>query len=109
MILIDNNLSPKLAIRLQSLFPGMVHVLEFGLEAVEDLIVWDFAKANGYHILTKDKDFNNILISKGFPPKVIRLDCGNATTKKIEDIILKEKEDIDLFLSDPNFGIMVIQ
>jgi predicted nuclease of predicted toxin-antitoxin system len=109
MILIDNNLSPKLAVRLQSLFPGIAHVLEFGLEAVDDLIVWDFAKSKGFNILTKDKDFHNILISRGFPPKVIRLDCGNATTKRIEEIILKEKEDIDRFTADPNFGIMVIQ
>jgi predicted nuclease of predicted toxin-antitoxin system len=109
MLLIDNNLSPKLAGRLQHIFPGMAHVPDFGLEADDDTGVWDFAKSSGFHILTKDKDFNHLLLVRGFPPKVIRLDCGNASTKQIETLLLHEASDIQNFIANPTFGLMVIQ
>lgn len=109
MLLIDNNLSPKLAGRLHHIFPGIAHVQDFGLEASDDPDVWDFAKANGFHILTKDRDFNHLLLSRGYPPKVIRLDCGNASTNQIETLLLREASDIQNFIANPTYGIMIIQ
>lgn len=109
MILIDNNLSPKLAGHLRDVFPGIVHVQHFGLEAADDFEVWAYAAANNLHIITKDKDFNSLLMLKGFPPKVIRLDCGNATTKQIAALILQERFDILDFFENPQYGLLVIQ
>lgn len=109
MLLIDNNISPKLAGRLQLVFPGTAHVQDFGFEASDDAEVWDFAKANGFHILTKDRDFSHILHSRGFPPKVVRLDCGNVSTKQIESLLLREATDIQNFITNPTYGLMIIQ
>ena len=109
MLLIDNNLSPKLTGRLQHIFPGMAHVQDFGLEASDDPKVWDFAKTKGYHILTKDRDFNHLLLLRGFPPKVIQLDCGNVSTQQIEALLLQQASDIQNFMTNPNYGLMVIQ
>lgn len=109
MFLIDNNLSPKLAGRLQQIFPGIAHVQDFGLESAEDLVVWEFAKANTFHVLTKDRDFNHLLLFRGFPPKVIRLDCGNASTRQIEGLLLQKVSDIQNFIANPTYGLMVIQ
>ena len=81
MFLIDNNISPKLANRLSAYFQNMAHVVDFGLDAVDDHLVWAFAKTNNFTILTKDTDFIGILNLRGFPPKVIRLNCGNVTTQ----------------------------
>jgi len=109
MLLIDNNLSPKLTGRLRHIFPGIAHVQDFGLGASDDADVWDFAKVNGFHILTKDRDFNYLLLSRGFPPKVIRLDCGNVSTKQIEALLLREVSDIQIFIANHTYGLLIIQ
>lgn len=109
MFMINNNLSPKLAYRLRDLFPGIEHVQDFDLEASDDLAIWRFAQTKGLHIITKDKDFNNLLLLNGFPPKVVRMDCGNATTKQIENLLRGEAIEIFSFLDNQSFGLMVIQ
>lgn len=36
-----------------------------------DNVIWEIAKQQDYIIVTQDSDFNELLILKGFPPKVI--------------------------------------
>jgi len=43
-LLFDENLSPKLSIRLSDLFPGSLHVRDVGMKATIDPIVWNYAK-----------------------------------------------------------------
>lgn len=76
--LVDHNLSYKIAVNLQTLFPGTLHVAKAGLASSPDLDVWKFAKENGFCILTKDEDFNYISQLMGSPPKVIWLRIGNG-------------------------------
>ena len=47
------------------------------------MTIWDFAKANHFAFLTKDKDFANLSIAKGAPPKVILLQTGNCSTAEV--------------------------
>ena len=108
MFLIDNNLSPKLAKKLRTHFPNMAHVMDFGLEAVDDYKVWAFAKDNNFTILTKDTDFVAILNLRGFPPEVVRLNCGNMSAKQIEEIMVGEVLVINDFLLSPLHGLLVI-
>ena len=57
-VLFDENLSRKLAGLLQSLFPGSVHITQTGLSAgTLDRDIWDYAKRNGFAIITADRDF----------------------------------------------------
>ena len=72
-LLLDENLSPKIARRLQDLFPGSTHVHECGLGASDDEIIWKYAKENGYVIVSKDSDFQNRALLRGAPPKVVWL------------------------------------
>jgi predicted nuclease of predicted toxin-antitoxin system len=53
MFLIDNNLSNKLILKLEAVFPGIQHVEHYDLDESDDLAVWDFARSNALHILTK--------------------------------------------------------
>ena len=108
MFLIDNNISPKLVTRLSAYFPNMAHVVDFGLDDVNDYIVWSFALNNNYTILTKDTDFVAILNMRGFPPKVVRLNCGNVTTREIEAIMVREQTVIHNFLTSTTHGLLVI-
>lgn len=109
MLFVDNNLSPKLATRLADLFPGSVSAFFVGLEAASDREIRQFAQQNGLHILTKDRDFNHLFSRYGFPPKVIRLDCGNRSTREVEAILRGQFDEISHFIESPQFGLMTIR
>ena len=55
-LLFDQNLSHKLVRLLADLFPDSLHVREVGLNAAGDPLVWDYAKAHGFVIVSKDSD-----------------------------------------------------
>ncbi len=56
-LLFDENLSFKLCRRLNDLFPSSGQVRLLGLERADDRAIWDYAKANGFVLLTLDADF----------------------------------------------------
>ncbi len=58
-LLFDQNLSPQLVACLADLFPRSCHVQTAGLDCADDDRVWEYARLNGYAIVTKDEDYNN--------------------------------------------------
>ena len=86
-LLFDNNLSHKLVPRVHDLFPGSSHVMTEELDEHEDKFIWEFAKENGFTIITKDSDFNELLLVNGYPPQVIWIRIGNCKIADIERII----------------------
>jgi predicted nuclease of predicted toxin-antitoxin system len=58
-LLFDHNLPPSLVVRLWDLFPDSQHVYSLGLDRVLDLKIRDYARSNGFLIVTKDVDFSN--------------------------------------------------
>ncbi len=107
-LLLDNNLSPKLVARLQNVFPECQHVVESGLEAVEDAEVWRYAKAEGLVIVTKDSDFNDMSVLRGAPPQVIWLKLGNCTTAQIETLLVANVSQIEAFVTAGTSRILVL-
>ncbi len=91
-LLFDENLSPKLAINLSDIFPDSKHVDRLGLGGESDNAVWEYAKANGYVLISKDADFYDKSVLFGHPPKVIWIRQGNCSNKTIE-LILRNKVD----------------
>jgi predicted nuclease of predicted toxin-antitoxin system len=85
-LLFDANLSPKLVSLLAELFPDSVHVFETGLARfTSDRTIWDYAKNNGFVIVTADADFLDLAGTHGAPPKVVRLEnCNYRTTQVVE-------------------------
>ena len=61
-LLFDQNLSPKLVHRLADLFPGSGHVQSVGLGCADDDQVWEHTRLNGFTIVTKDADYNNLSV-----------------------------------------------
>ena len=59
-LLFDQNLSPKLVNRLADLFPDSSPVQSVGLDCATDDQIWEHARLNGFAIVTKDEDFNNL-------------------------------------------------
>jgi predicted nuclease of predicted toxin-antitoxin system len=49
--------------------------------------VWDFAKANGYTLVSFDVDFADLAALLGPPPRVTWLRCGNQQTSVIENLL----------------------
>ena len=82
-LLFDHNLSPRLVSLLVDIYPDSNHLYLLVLDQESDYYVWEIAKIQDYIIVTKDSDFNELLILKGFPPKVIWIRLGNCSTKTI--------------------------
>src|ERR1700687_2965961 len=75
-LLFDQNLSPKLVTRLADLYPDSSHVQSAGLDCADDDQIWDHAKVNGFAVVTKDEDYNNLSVVRGSPPE---FGCGIFT------------------------------
>jgi len=82
-LLVDHNLSHKILLHLSGKFEGSVHVKNIGLEKADDTAIWDYAKANGFTILSQDADFYDIGFLKGYPPKIFWIRSGNSSTSHI--------------------------
>jgi predicted nuclease of predicted toxin-antitoxin system len=105
-LLFDQNLSYRIIKELEHLFPGSKHVGRLKLDKADDMSIWQYAKENNFHIVTKDTDFNNINTLYGFPPKVIWIHAGNIPTSSIIDLLKKKNEVIYAFLNNDNAGIL---
>ncbi|HEX8034629.1 MAG TPA: DUF5615 family PIN-like protein [Ktedonobacterales bacterium] len=105
-LLLDHNLSPRLVGRLVDLYPGMGHVALVGLDRASDYAVWDYARVGNYIIVTKDSDFNDVSILRGFPPKVIWLRMGNCTTSEIELALRHGHAQVVAFATDPEASVL---
>jgi len=87
-LLFDANLSPKLVGRLAELFPGSSHIVDVGLERfTPDVRIWEYAKANGFTIMTADADFIQLARERGHPPKVVRIERCTFRTAEVEALI----------------------
>jgi predicted nuclease of predicted toxin-antitoxin system len=87
-LLFDANLSPKLARRLADLFSDSAHIVAAGLDhCTSDLNIWDYAKTNGFAIVTADADFIQLSETFGAPPHVIRMENCNYKTALVESLL----------------------
>ena len=93
---------------LRDLFPDSAHVQTVGLSSASDAIIWDYARDNGFIVLTKDADFSDQSALQGHPPKVIWLRLGNTTTETIEATLRLHFEQIEAFVQDASLGVLTI-
>jgi predicted nuclease of predicted toxin-antitoxin system len=108
-LLLDANLAPRLAAALSDLFPESKHVRNVGLERADDRSIWDFARDNGFTILSKDSDFHQLSFVLGAPPKVIWIRAGNRSTQELERIVRSRTHDIGAFAADPDETFLVVE
>jgi len=92
-LLFDQNISFRIVKKIGSIFPNSKQIRELGLDDSSDRVIWEFAKTEGFVIVTFDADFADLANLKGSPPKIIWLRMGNATTDNIVRI-LKEHQNI---------------
>lgn len=108
-ILVDENLSWRLIPKLKEIFPEIIHLTDTPLLlGSNDYEIWNYAKANSYHILTQDSDFYRILEEKDFPPKIILIHAWNKKNQEILDTIFFHKDKIFELLQTDYSGIIEI-
>jgi predicted nuclease of predicted toxin-antitoxin system len=62
--------------------------------------IWQYAKTNGFILVSQDADFADMATLYGPPPKVIWLRCGNQPTKAIEKRLRDHAEALAHFEQD---------
>ena len=97
-LLFDENLSPSLVRSLNALYPGSAHVAHKMLDSASDATIWDFAKLNGFTVVSKDSDFYDRSVFLGSPPQVVWLKVGNCSTVAIEALLVKARPQIEAFI-----------
>jgi predicted nuclease of predicted toxin-antitoxin system len=95
-LLFDQNLSFRLCHDISDIFPGSNHVRLVGLDEADDRIIWDYAKANGFTIVSLDADFAEMAALLPPPPKVIWLRVGNEPRARIATLL---RQSADLMIA----------
>lgn len=109
-LLFDANLSPKLVGRFAGLFPKSIHLFDLPLPRDEDdRVIWEYARVNGYDIITTDMDdFPPLVRRFGFPPRVILLESWRFPTRVAEELLRANSIVIAEF-SRSNEGLLILR
>lgn len=82
-LLFDQNLSARLVAALADRYPGSAHVRLLGMTTDDDEAIWNYARRNGFAIVSKDSDFYHRSMRFGPPPKVVWIRLGNCATEQV--------------------------
>jgi predicted nuclease of predicted toxin-antitoxin system len=107
-LLLDENLSDRIVYRIIDLYPSSDHVKTLALTNTDDSIIWEYAKANNFVIVSKDSDFHQRSLLYGHPPKFIYLKVGNCPTSKIVQILRDNFDTIIQFGDRESESILVL-
>ena len=94
-LLLDENLSRRIIPIIEMDYPESSQVVLVGLEKATDQEVWQYAKENGFVIVTRDSDFYDLSLIRGAPPQVIWLQTGNSSKQQVADLLIRNKSIID--------------
>jgi predicted nuclease of predicted toxin-antitoxin system len=102
-LLLDQNISYRVVNQLKIHFAQVHSIREFGLTNTVDFKIWEYARLNGFTIVTFDEDFYKIQLIKGFPPKIIWFKTGNISKQQFTDFLIAQKEMVHAFVNDENY------
>lgn len=87
-IWVDAQFSPALARWLsQSLKVEATALKDLGLRDEEDSKIFFAARTAGTIVLTKDRDFVDLVRMHGAPPQVVWVTCGNTSNAHLQKIL----------------------
>ena len=108
-LLFDENLSPRFAKDTATVFPGSQHIDLAGLHGQSDEAVWEYARLQGFVVVSKDNDFRQRSFLKGAPPKVIWLSVGNAGTDAISRLLRESHARIATFVANEEESLLILE
>lgn len=96
---LDAHLSPKLADWLSRTFDvEAIPVRDLGLREAKDREIFEAARAADVVVVTKDKDFPELVLRLGPPPRVLWLTIGNTSNRHLQTIFKKNlSQALELF------------
>ncbi len=93
-IWIDAQLSPSIAAWINENFPAKAFaVRDLGMRDAEDDEIFLAAKKVNAIVITKDRDFVDLLDRLNAPPKIIWLTCGNTSNARLKEILTANLSD----------------
>ncbi len=109
-ILLDQNISFRVAPLLSRVFENARQVKELNLTDDSDLEIWDYARLHGFTIITFDFDFIDLANLKGSHPKIIWLRFGNSSNLIIANKLISKALEIKEFIqnNDPSAAFLEI-
>lgn len=78
------------------------------MRATADPLVWDYAKDNGFMIVSKDVDMHDLSLVFGIPPKVVWLRLGDCSTTQVANLLRREFDVIKLFHEDDSVSLLAL-
>jgi predicted nuclease of predicted toxin-antitoxin system len=91
---IDAQLSPALARWLTSQFGvAAVSMRDLGLLVAEDPAIFQAAREAGAVVVTKDRDFVDLVERLGSPPQILWVTSGNTSNARMQEILRAAFED----------------
>ena len=107
-LLLDENLSDRVIPQIEALYPDSAHVKTLSLTNTDDTKIWEFAKDNGFIVVSKDSDFYQLSLLRGHPPKFIYLRIGNSPTDRIVQVLKGSFDMIAQFERQVEESILVL-
>ena len=107
-LLFDENLSPKLPALLRGNFPDCQHLRDCGLKGATDEAIWEYARMNGYTVVSKDADFYQRSLFYGSPPQFIWLRLGNCSRSDLVMLLISNEARIRAFAADPLEAVLIL-
>ena len=71
-----------------------------------DQAIWEYAKAEGLTIISKDSDFSSRILLSEPPPKVIHIRLGNMNMRRFHEAIVRCWPDV-LLMNDTHKLVIV--
>lgn len=87
-IWLDAQLSPALARWMSDHFDvDANHIRNHGLLGSNDREIFEAARSADAVVMTKDRDFVDLLRRHGPPPRIILITCGNTSNARMERVL----------------------
>ena len=107
-LLFDQNLSHRLVSLLVAEFPDSQPVRDLAMTEASDPVIWKYAAASGFLIVSKDTDFQQRAILLGWPPKVVWVRLGNCSTQDVAELLRDHHLNIIEFNADPTAAFLAL-
>jgi predicted nuclease of predicted toxin-antitoxin system len=108
-LLLDENLSRRLVPFLQDAYPGSTQVALIGLERATDRDIWDFAGREGFTVVSRDEDFEQLAATLGPPPHVVWIKTPNQTKAATLSLLLNNRAAIERALQDEGLACVELR
>lgn len=80
-----------------------------GLERADDSAIWEYAKSNGYVIVTRDADFEELCSVRGHPPQIVWLKMRNLSKPAALNLLKHNRELIEQALVEERLACIELR